>query len=270
MSNHSKKTVLVTGASSGIGYATAKLLAEQGYIVYAGARRLDSMKPLEEFGVKTLELDVTDKASRTAVMAKVGVVDVLINNAGYGLYGPIEEVSLGAARSQLETNVFGLVAMTQLVLPVMREQGSGTIVNIGSVAGRFGSALGGWYHASKYAVEGLSDSLALEVAPFGVNVIVVEPGVIKTAWSGVASDGIKGEGKGVYGPQIRQKSQRLQRFNETAIASDPEVVARKISWVLKRKNPRFRYAVGGGASALVLLRRILPERWFYWIIKQRY
>lgn len=270
MSNSFKKTALVTGASSGIGYATAKLLASQGYIVYAGARRLDLMKPLEEFGVKTLELDVTDEASRVAAMKKVGTVDVLINNAGYGLYGSIEEVTLDDARSQLETNVFGLAAMTQLVLPAMREQRGGAIINIGSVAGRFGSALGGWYHASKYAVEGLSDSLALEAAPFGVNVILVEPGVIKTAWSSVASGSIKGESEGAYGPQIRQKNQRLQRFNEAAIASDPEVIARKISWVLRQKNPRLRYAAGGGASALVLLRRILPERWFYWIIKQRY
>ena len=186
------QVVIVTGASSGIGEATALALHEAGFDVYAGARRLDRMAGLAERGITVAELDVTDEGSMVAfvdrVLADRGRVDVLINNAGYGSYGAVEDVPLDEGRRQLEVNLFGLARMTQLVTPAMRAAGSGRIVNISSMGGHFGEALGAWYHASKFAVEGFSDSLRLELHEFGIQVILIEPGPIRTEWGGGAYD----------------------------------------------------------------------------------
>ena len=175
---------LVTGASSGIGAATARRLARAGFVVYGAARRLDRLAALEGEGVRPLALDVTDDASMVAaverVVAEQGRIDVLVNNAGYGSYGAVEDVPQEEARRQIEVNLFGLARLIQLVLPAMRAQGSGRIVNVTSMGGRIATAFGGWYHASKHAVEGLSDSLRQEVARFGIDVVVIEPGGIRT------------------------------------------------------------------------------------------
>jgi NAD(P)-dependent dehydrogenase (short-subunit alcohol dehydrogenase family) len=198
------KTVLITGASSGIGEETVKLLMTAGYTVYAGARRLDRMKSLADAGAHLLALDVTDDVSMTAavktVMQETGRIDVLINNAGYGSYGALEDVPPEEAHRQFDVNLFGLARLTQLVLPAMRAQRSGRIVNVSSIAGKFGEPFGSWYHATKFAVEGLSDSLRMELHPFGIDVVVIQPGAIHTEWANIAHYSlIKYSGNGPYG-----------------------------------------------------------------------
>jgi len=187
-----KKIVLVTGASSGIGQATAVLLNKKGYLVYAAARRIEKMKHLEDQGIRTIKMDVTCDDEMVAgvdkIMQEQGRIDILVNNAGYGSYGAIEDVPLAEAHRQFEVNVFGLARLCQLALPHMRKNHYGKIVNISSMGGKLHTPLGGWYHSTKYALEGLSDCLRLEVQEFGVDVIIIEPGIIKSEWGDIAID----------------------------------------------------------------------------------
>src|SRR5215469_913275 len=184
------KVALVTGASSGIGDATARRLAPLGYTVYAVARRVDRMAALKDRGIRTEAADVTDDAALVALVEKIisetGRIDVVVNNAGYGSYGALEDVPIAEARRQFDVNVFALARLIQLTLPHMRAQRDGYIVNITSIGGKIWEPLGAWYHATKFAVEGLSDCLRVEVAPFGIDVIVIEPGAIRTEWAGIA------------------------------------------------------------------------------------
>ncbi|GHO51364.1 hypothetical protein KSX_95270 [Ktedonospora formicarum] len=189
------KIALVTGGSSGIGEATALALAQTGYTVYAGARRVERMQRLKECGIRPLALDVTDDESMQSavsqILASEGHINVLVNNAGYGSYGALEDVPLSEARSQFEVNVFGAARLTQLVLPQMRKQRSGTIVNITSMGGKIYTPFGSWYHATKFALEAISDCLRIELAPFGINVVVIEPGSIQTEWGGIAAEKVR-------------------------------------------------------------------------------
>jgi len=259
------QVVIVTGASSGIGEATALTLAEAGFTVYAGARRLDRMAGLAERGITVAELDVTDEGSMVAfvdrVLADRGQVDVLINNAGYGSYGSVEDVPLDEGRRQLEVNLFGLARMTQLVTPSMRAAGSGRIVNISSMGGHFGEALGAWYHASKFAVEGFSDSLRLELHEFGIEVILIEPGPIRTEWGGGAYDSAqKFSGAGAYASQVRaMKALYAQADRRGAEAS---VIADVIREAVTAKRPRARYATPLSAKAIIAASTLLPDRVF--------
>ena len=197
MTAATNRVALVTGASSGIGEATARQLIAAGWRVYAGARRVDRMQPLAAAGARLLALDVTDDASMQQAIDTIrrdeGRLDALVNNAGYGSYGALEEVPLDEGRRQFEVNVFGLARLTQLALPMMRAQRSGRIVNITSIGGKIGEPFGSWYHATKFAVEGLSDSLRMELYPFGIDVVIIEPGAIKTEWNGIARDGLTPE-----------------------------------------------------------------------------
>ena len=263
-----KKVALVTGASSGIGEATAIALQNTGYQVYAAARRTDRMEHLKQLGIKTIRLDVTEEASVKAVVGQIKkeekMVDVLINNAGYGSYGALEDVPMSEARRQIEVNVFGLARLTQLVVPDMRKARSGTIINISSIGGKLGESFGVWYHTAKYAVEGFTDSLALELAPFNVKVVAVEPGAIKTEWSSIAADNlIKTSGNGNYAVKASKKAEGMKKFNEISLASPPEVVANGIVKILKKKHPKFRYPIGGGARPLMFIRKITSDRVFY-------
>jgi NAD(P)-dependent dehydrogenase (short-subunit alcohol dehydrogenase family) len=267
MTDNSDRTALVTGASSGIGEATALQLAELGFTVYAGARRVDRMSDLADRGIRTRPVDVTDDASMVAlvetILADTGRIDVLVNNAGYGMYGALEDVPIDEARRQFEVNVFGLARLIQLVLPQMRARGDGYIVNISSMGGKIWEPLGSWYHASKFAVEGLSDSLRVEVAEFGIKVVIIEPGTIRSEWSAIAAD--KLEAASAHTPYARQAKlvgAGLRSVDRLPIAGGPEVVAEVIAKAVQSPRPRTRYPAGGGARAILLAERILPDRGF--------
>ena len=261
------KTALVTGASSGIGEETARTLHKLGYTVYAAARRTDRLEKLTPIGIHALAMDVTDDESMTSgiekIIAKTGGIDVLVNNAGYGSFGAIEDVPIDEARRQFEVNVFGLARLTQLVLPHMRAQRSGTIINISSMGGRLTTPLGGWYHATKYAVEALSDALRMETAPFGIDVVVIEPGGIRTEWSGIAADHLEETAEGsAYASQIKAVANSMRSESTNKRQSPPSVIADTVEKIVTARKPRTRYVVGFAAKPLVTLRRILPDRAF--------
>jgi NAD(P)-dependent dehydrogenase (short-subunit alcohol dehydrogenase family) len=261
------KTAFVTGASAGIGEATARALLAAGYRVFAGARRLDRMAGLAAAGATLLKLDLTDDASIVAAVNTIkneaGRIDVLVNNAGYGSYGALEDVPLDEGRRQFEVNVFGLARLCQLVLPMMRAQKSGKIINVTSIGGKIWEPLGAWYHATKFAVEGLSDCLRVEVAPFGVDVIVIEPGAIRTEWAGIARDGLlQMSGGSAYAELAKRHARMLATADTSSLASPPEVVARTIVRAVTARRPKTRYATGGGARTILFLRKILPDRMF--------
>lgn len=267
------KTILITGASSGIGFDAARTLARQGHRVYAAARRVDRMEPLKADGVVPIGMDVTDEASLQdgvgAVLAAEGRIDVLVNNAGYGYFGAIENVPLEEARRQLEVNVFGLARLCQLVLPAMREQGSGRIVNISSVAGKAVLLFGGWYHVSKYSVEALSDALRMEMKPFGIDVVLIEPGGIRTDWGLIAADHLAESSAGTpYEEEGLQESKTLRKAYSIRLLSRPAVVTRAISRAVNSKRPRTRYRIGFGSGILVLSHALLPDRWWDALMRQ--
>jgi NAD(P)-dependent dehydrogenase (short-subunit alcohol dehydrogenase family) len=258
-----KKVVLVTGASSGIGLATALKLLKEGHTVYGGARRVDAMAPIAEAGGHALTVDVTDDGAMTdavsTVLDKEGRIDVLVNNAGYASYGAVEDVPLAEARRQIEVNLIGLARMTQLVLPAMRERGSGTIVNISSMGGTIYTPLGAWYHATKHAVEGFSDSLRLEVAPFGIDVVIVAPGAINTGFNQVLGQQVrKASGSGPYAAM----AEGIATTAAPGRGDSPDKVADVIARAVAAERPKTRYRVGRYARSLVFLRRALPDRLF--------
>jgi NAD(P)-dependent dehydrogenase (short-subunit alcohol dehydrogenase family) len=261
------KVALVTGASSGIGEATALELAKAGYTVYAAARRVQRMNHLTEPGIRPISMDVTDDSSMQAAVEKIiadtGRIDVLVNNAGYGSYGALEDVPMEEASYQFEVNVFGAARLTQLVLPHMRENRSGKIVNITSMGGKIYTPLGAWYHATKFALEAISDCLRLELKPFGIDVIVIEPGGIRTEWSGIAADKVRAvSSDGPYAPQGNAVANSLSSESGRRLSSPPEVIARTITKAVKARKPQTRYAVGFGAKPMIFLHDVLPDRTF--------
>ena len=272
MASAISKAVLITGCSTGIGRATAEHLAGHGWTVYATARRPETLRDLAARGCKTLALDVCDEASMHAAVAAVeqaeGAVGVLINNAGYGQEGVLEEVPMAEVRRQFETNVFGLIRLTQLVLPSMRRQRWGRIVNLSSMGGKLTLPGGSLYHATKHAVEALSDALRFEVRGFGINVIVIEPGPIKTSFgdTAIASvDGLGGTGSpyakfnAALGTLIRENYEGAMG---RMFAVGPEAVATAIERAITADRPRTRYVVTFAARFLMGLRRWLPDRAF--------
>ena len=260
-----KKVALVTGASSGIGRETARLLAEQGFIVYGAARRTDKMQDLKQAGIKLLAMDITDDAAlvsgvNTIIQAE-GRIDALVNNAGYGSYGSLEDTPMSEARYQFDVNIFGMARLTQLVLPHMRKQRSGRIINISSIGGKLGEPHGAWYHATKYAVEGLSDSLRMELKEFGIDVVIIEPGAIITEWAGIARDHmLKISGNTAYKDLTLKHAAMFERADKSG--SKPVVVAKTIVRAINASRPKTRYATGGGAKAILFVRRILSDRMF--------
>jgi NADP-dependent 3-hydroxy acid dehydrogenase YdfG len=277
VSERVSKAVLITGCSSGIGEATARRLAGHGWSVYASARRLESIESLEGAGCKLLQLDVTDEQSMRAAVEAIkrehGAVGALVNNAGYSQGGPIEQVPLEAVRRQFETNVFGLIALTQLVLPGMRGQRWGRIVNIGSMGGRLTFPGGGLYHATKYSLEAISDALRFEVKGFGVDVVLVEPGLIvsdfaKTAVATVSeAEDAGAAGDGDAGGHYREFNRKLAAMTVGVYESPvrhlggaPEVVAKAIEKALSRRRPPARMLLTPSAHLTVLQRKLLPDR----------
>ena len=259
------RIALVTGASSGIGEATVRQLLGDGYIVYAAARRTERMMSLAEVGARIVTLDVTDDVTINATIRRIeseaGRLDVLVNNAGYGSYGALEDVPLDEARRQFEVNVFGAARLIQLALPMMRAQRSGRIVNVSSIGGKGWEPFGSWYHATKFALEGLSDCLRMELKPFGIDVIVVEPGAIRTEWGGIAHESLlRRSGDTAYGSYARRHAGMFEWVERSSLPSPPDVVAATIAQAVAARRPRTRYATGGGARRFMLLNRLLSDR----------
>ncbi|TSJ39861.1 oxidoreductase [Fluviicola chungangensis] len=258
-----KKVILITGASSGMGKVFAQDLAKEGHIVYGAARRTDLLNDLSKQGVQTISLDVTDDESMKfcvqTILEKEGRIDVLVNNAGYGSYGTIEDVSMEEAKRQLDVNVFGLARMTQLVLPGMRKQKSGKIINISSIGGKIATPFGAWYHASKFAVEGMSDSLRLEVAPFGIDVVVIEPGGVKSEWATIAYENLI---KTTENTAYKDMADKFKQAFEKTIAknAEPQVISRLVSKAISAKRPKTRYVGGYMAKPALFFRKWLGDR----------
>lgn len=279
MSFTPSRAVLITGCSTGIGRATALRLAKGGQTVYATARRLDSIRDLESAGCRTLELDVCSEESMKRAVEAVenveGAVGVLINNAGYGSDGTVEEVPMDEVRRQFETNVFGLARMIQLVLPGMRAQSSGRILNVSSMGGRMTLPGGGFYHATKYAVEALSDALRFEVAGFGIRVVLIEPGIIKTEFSNTAMERVRAAGAPgspyeAFNKSLSKSLEDIAAGKMDAIAVGPDAVAKVIERAIHASRPKTRYLITAGAHVFVGLRRVLGDRGFDMFLRTQF
>ena len=262
-----KKIILLTGASSGIGYQTAESLAKEGHIVYGAARRIEKMEDLKQFGVKSIYLDVTDensiKNAVDTIIGKEGRIDVLINNAGYGSFGAVEDVDISEAKIQFEVNLFGLARLVQLVLPYMRKQKSGRIINVSSMGGRLTTYFGAWYHATKYALEAFSDALRMEVSDFGIDVSLIEPGGIKTDWGIIAADKLENSAKGgAYEKEAMKTAKGMKKQYSGNLLSNPIVITKAISKAVNSNRPKARYLIGFMAKPLVFLHTILPAKVF--------
>jgi NAD(P)-dependent dehydrogenase (short-subunit alcohol dehydrogenase family) len=269
--------VLITGCSSGIGRAAAlRLSRRRGLTVYASARRVDTIADLKAAGCRTVALDVTDEASMAAAVGAIeaehGSVGVLVNNAGYGEYGTVEEASLDRVRAQFETNVFGAARLTQLVLPGMRRARRGRIVNISSMGGRIVFPTGGYYHASKYALEAISDALRFEVAPFGIRVVIVEPGLIRTGFEQHATTSLAGSsiGEGPYAGLNAASERQTRNGYRSRMAAEPKLVAKVIERAATARRPRTRYVVTMAARALVHTRRLFGARVFDAMLRRQF
>ncbi|QKJ20454.1 oxidoreductase [Microbacterium hominis] len=256
---------LVTGASSGIGLATSLALIDRGWTVYGAARRVDRMEAITAAGGIAAELDITDDAQIAALVARIeveqGRLDVLVNNAGYGSYGALEDVPMEEARRQFEVNLFGLARLTQVALPLMRSLNRARIINISSIGAHIYEPLGAWYHATKFAVEGLSDSLRLELAPHGIDVVIVAPGSIRTEWASIARESaVAHSGEGPYAEQAHGLAENYRRIDRSRFAATPETVAATIVRAATVWRPRTRYATPRSAGLIIAARRLLPDR----------
>ncbi len=261
------RTVLITGCSSGIGEATAERLAKAGWSVYATARKPETLEGLAAKGCHTLALDVTSEQSMTKAVKTVldegGRIDALVNNAGYSQSGAAETLDLDDVRRQFETNVFGLLRMSQLVLPAMREQHSGRIVNISSMGGKLVFPGGGIYHATKYAVEALSDAMRFEVAGFGVKVVIVEPGLITTNFENAAVASMESNDDGPYAEfnaQVAKSTKEVYSGPMRHLGGGPDSVAKVIEKALTSRRPRIRYTVTASAKMSIASRRLIGAR----------
>jgi NAD(P)-dependent dehydrogenase (short-subunit alcohol dehydrogenase family) len=278
------KVVLITGCSSGIGEAAARRLNRAGHVVYASARRPEALAGLAAEGCRTLPLDVTDEDSMVAAVRQIeqeqGRLDVLVNNAGYGLYGPIEQLEPAELQRQFDTNVFGPVRLCQLVLPGMRARRSGRIVNVSSMGGRTILPGGGAYHGSKYAVEAISDVLRIEVRPFGIDVVLIEPGVVRTPWSeqalqhqataGQAGEEAGGDPYAAYKDAVSQSFDRAYSGPLARLSISADTVAKVIGRACETPRPRPRYLISPMAKSLVAAKRLLPDRAYDRLLRQQY
>ncbi len=259
------KTVLVTGASSGMGWDFAKALAEQGFKVYAAARRLEKMEGLKAYGVIPIKMDISKEEDIQACVAQItaanGGIDILINNAGFGMYGAVEDTPVDKARYQFEVNLFGLATLTQSVLPYMREKGAGKIINVTSIGGKIYAPLGAWYHATKHALEGWSDCLRVEVQSFGIDVVIIEPGAIATEFNAVMADNLYAHSLNGPYQSIAEKLDNAQK-QAAGIASPPSVITKLVCKAINAKKPKTRYAAGKYAGMLLFFRHYLSDRAF--------
>lgn len=267
------KVILITGASAGLGREAAILLQKQGHTVYAGARRVDRLAELAGHGVTPVEMDVTkvDDNERAVhrIVESEGRIDVLINNAGFGLYGPIEEIPIDEARYQFEVNLFGLAHLTQLVLPHMRAQGSGRIVNISSMVGKVFTPMGAWYIATKHALEGWSDCLRLETAPFGIQVVLIQPGAIQTEFADVMVALLgKFPGDSPYHSQVEVLSRLMGDPRAVEHRTGAEAVAKVYAKAATARQPRRRYVTGALARPWMLTRKWLGDGIYEFVLRR--
>lgn len=267
------KVAIVTGVSSGMGKEIAFELKRRGFKVYGGARRLERMKDLQNQGINIQYLDITDDDSIVAfvnnIQNKEGRIDVLVNNAGYGSLGAVEDIDIEEVRHQFEVNVFGLGRITQLVLPIMRKRRSGKIINTSSMGGMVTTPYGGWYYASKYAVEGYSDSLRKELTPFGIDVILIEPGIIKSEWNIIATDNLKKTlTDSAYKEEASVYADKLKGMYIKSSASSPKYIAQIIGKAASSNKPKTRYLCGYMAKESILLCRLLGDKNYDKLIKK--
>jgi len=266
--SNATRVVLVTGASSGMGKETAKRLLQEGFVVYVAARRVAQMEDLRLLGAIPLKMDISVDAEIVAAMNTItaghGGIDILVNNAGFGMYGAMEDSSLADARYQFEVNLFGMARLTQLALPYMRRQKAGKIINISSMGGKMYTPLGSWYHATKHAVEGWSDCLRIELAPFGIQVVIIEPGVIATEWGGVMLEPMLARsGQGPYQVMAQGMSKAMRStYAKEGAASPPSVVADAILQAVLSRRPKTRYVIGKMAKPLMFIRKYFGDRIF--------
>jgi len=267
MAQHDHDPVLVTGCSTGIGRAVVEDLLLQGHTVWATARRPDTLADLADRGAHVTALDVTDEASMSAAVAEVeavhGSVGTLVNNAGFGEYGAVEEVEMDKVRAMFETNVFGLARMCQLVLPGMRRAGKGRIINIGSMGGRFTFPLGGYYHATKYAVEALTDALRMEVTAFGVDVALVEPGITRSSFveKTTESDGMGGAPDSPYAALRASVSRsNAEAYTNRMMSVSAESVAQVVTSAVAADRPRTRYLLTPAAKVMAATHAVAGDR----------
>ena len=263
-----EKTVLITGASSGIGKSTAALFLRKGYTVYASAPNLGQMSDLKEMGAHLIKLDISNKRdcqnAVDLILKESGRINILINNAGYGLYGSIEDVTIEDARRQFEVNLFGLVELTKFVLPSMRNNQDGRIINISSILGAMTLPMGGWYHASKYALEGITDCLRQEVKAFRIKVILINPGAIESNWAELAfSHASNNSGDSIYKEQTIELNELFKKSK--ILAGKADQVAQVIVQASEKKRPKIRYLVPFHAKLIWFIRRISNERFFKFI-----
>lgn len=262
------QVALITGASSGMGKETAKRLLKKGLVVYVAARRMAQMEDLKALGAIPLKLDISLDDSIVAAVHTIesahGGIDVLVNNAGFGMYGAMEDASLADARYQFEVNLFGMARLTQLALPHMRRKGASRIINISSMGGKIYTPLGSWYHASKHAVEGWSDCLRIELAPFGIHVVIIEPGLIATEWGGLVLEPMMARsGTGPYQAIAKGMAAAMQTSHTKKNASSPaSVVADAIVLAVRSRRPKTRYVMGKMAKPLMFIRKYFGDRIF--------
>jgi len=261
-----KKVILITGASSGMGKDTALRLIEEGHVVYGAARRIEKMEDLVKAGGHALSLDVTHTDSvRSAVqtvLEQQNRIDVLWNNAGYSLTGAIENISYDEAKQQFDVNLFGVAEMTKAVLPAMRQQGNGTIINTSSIGGKMHMPLlQSWYHASKFALEGWSDALRMEVKPFGINVVLIEPAGVSTEFMDVLSRNLIEKAKGTaYEMETEKVATGLKNANNPKNISPTSVVTNAVMKIIRSETPKTRYVVGKNAHLILFIRKLLSDR----------
>ena len=275
------KVALVTGSSSGIGFETSLMLARAGFNTYASMRNLEKSKNITEIAKKeklplqVVQLDVNNDGSVKDAIVKIlkadQRIDVLINNAGYGLFGSVEDTSIEEIKAQFETNFFGVVRVTQQVLPLMRRQNSGTIVNVSSVGGRIGLPALSAYHSTKFAVEGLSESIAFELEPFGIRVVIIEPGVIRTNILNSSSSAKKAlDPKSPYFSLSQKLNDNFKSMMESELSSPPEEVAKVILQAVTSENPQLRYSVGDDAANLIHASKNMPDKEFRKMIMKNF
>jgi len=269
-----KKVILVTGASSGMGKDFALELLKRGHLVYGMARRVDRMQDIVEAGGKAVGLDITDEAQIEKAVQQIkeeqGRVDVLINNAGYAVYGTVEEVPIDMARRQFEVNMFGLASLTQKIIPLMREQKSGKIINISSMGGKVYTPMGAWYHATKHALEGWSDCMRLELKPFGIDVVIIEPGGIATEFGDVFAQNLQGDTEnGPYASSLKKILGTMEEMGTDRL-SPPSVITNLIIKAVDSAKPKTRYVAGAFAKPMMFMRKYLGDRAFDNILMRQF